>query len=95
MRRQVHWRVPPSSNIVIRDLCGPPTIITQVTSNKPRSSNSPDERRPSCSLHQQKPEFESQPDLVFNTVIILNVLKTHKKIVVKKFTADPKVSNTV
>ena len=32
MRRQVHWRVPPSSNIVIRDLCGLPTIITQVTS---------------------------------------------------------------
>ena len=60
-----------------------------------RRSDSHDGRRPRSSRHQQKPEIESQPDLVFNTVIILNVLKTHKKIVVKKFTADPKVSNTV
>ena len=32
-----------------------------------------------CTLHQQKQEIESQPDPVLNTVIILNLLKPHKK----------------
>ena len=41
----------------------------------PRRSDSHDERRPRSTRHQQKPEFESQPDLVLNTVIVLNVLK--------------------
>ena len=41
-----------------------------------RRSDSHDERRPGSTQHQQKPEIESQLDLVVNTVIVLNVLKT-------------------
>ena len=40
------WRVSPSSNIVIRDLCGPPTIITEEEKKKKKDTGfSPD---PDC-----------------------------------------------
>ena len=43
---------------------GPPTWGIGL----PRRSESQEERRPRSTRHQQKPEFESQPDLVLNTV---------------------------
>ena len=46
----------------------------------PRRSDSYEEKRQGCTMHQQKPqEFESQPDPVLNNVIVLKVWSKFNK----------------
>ena len=42
-------------------------------------------RKPSCTMHHEKPEFESQPDPVLNTVIVLKCVKKTRKKSKKKY----------
>ena len=48
-----------------------------------RRSDSHDERRPRSTGYQQKPEFESQPDLVLNAVIVLKCIENPIKKIFK------------
>ena len=50
----------------------------------PRRYDSHDKRRPCSTRHQQEPAFESQPDLVLNTVIILKCVENPIKKIFKK-----------
>ena len=52
--------------------CGVPQFVHEVCSLCEYCTKKYEERRPSCTMHQRKPrEFESQPDPVLNTVIVL------------------------
>ena len=46
---------------------------------QPRISRSMTIKRPSCTMHHEKPEFGNQPDPVLNTVILLKCVKKPNK----------------
>ena len=53
-----------------KEFCGR-TKVPLMGTDQPRRSDSNDERRSGYTRQYQKPEFESQPDPVLNTVIVL------------------------
>ena len=68
---EVEWLLPPDKSDSVAALWPPPHAWGWAIS---RRSDSYEEIRQGCTKYQQKPqEFESQPDPVLNTVIVLKM----------------------